>query len=122
MKATYKGVDLVVTPLTLSDALQAYVAAVQGFFHSLNQMAVQDPHHTLHHPVHGTSVLKKYMKTQALTEELEHICNVAKDYTQTLSHTQWSGLIVPVIYTWINFIDIYLLGSLNSFKYSSPSS
>jgi hypothetical protein len=67
----------------LSAAFILYVNAVQGFFSSLNQMAAQEPHHTFHHLVHGTIKLEEYLRTQALTDELEHICNMANAYVQT---------------------------------------
>jgi hypothetical protein len=53
------------------------VAAVKGFFYCLNEMAKQEPHCSFRHPVHGVNTLEEYLKTQALTDELEHIYNAA---------------------------------------------
>lgn len=70
--------------LTLLAAFRLYVVAVKAFVETLNQMTAQEAHHTLRHPVHGTPTLDEYLKTQAMTDELEHICNLSLAYVQTL--------------------------------------
>eukprot|EP01127_Copromyxa_protea_P012762 TRINITY_DN3347_c0_g1_i1.p1 TRINITY_DN3347_c0_g1~~TRINITY_DN3347_c0_g1_i1.p1 ORF type:complete len:161 (+),score=18.41 TRINITY_DN3347_c0_g1_i1:339-821(+) len=62
--------------------------AVKAFVETLNHMSAQEPHRTFRHPVHGTITLEDYMKTQALTQELEHIYTAANIYLKTLPNTQ----------------------------------